>query len=183
MTDLLISQLQAYQALFPGEAPTVERSLDLLRKTGQDIRLRSSTPAHITASLLIVSDSSLLTIWHPYLKAWIQPGGHIESGEAPIEAALREAVEETGRVCELYDWHIQNANLPFDVDCLFVPANPLKSEGEHWHIDFRYLMRPRSGHALQEAELQTRYVDLNLLGDISPSLARLCLKLKSLPGS
>ena len=33
---------------------------------------------------------------HKRLAIWLQPGGHIDSGETPWEAALRETREETG---------------------------------------------------------------------------------------
>ena len=33
---------------------------------------------------------------HRRLGIWLQPGGHVEPGERPEDAALRETVEETG---------------------------------------------------------------------------------------
>ena len=34
--------------------------------------------------------------WHKYRKSYEHPGGHVESGETPMEAAKRELFEETG---------------------------------------------------------------------------------------
>ena len=61
---------------------------------------RLNVVGHITASGLVIKDDLALLIYHPYIKQWMQPGGHIDNGEEPIEAAIREVYEETGVVCE-----------------------------------------------------------------------------------
>ena len=169
--------LAAYAEIHPDERPLIERISDVLGRTQGDILARSSVPGHITASVLILQGESLLTIWHPHLQAWIQPGGHVDPGETVLQAALREAREETGLVCEI----VQDDGLPYDIDCLPVPENPRKGEPEHWHIDFRYLLRP-VGVTGDEPELPTACVPLAVLGEMSPSLARLATKLQKMQG-
>lgn len=51
---------------------------------------------HITGSAIIVGERGVVLHRHKRLNMWLQPGGHVEEGETPAEAALREAGEETG---------------------------------------------------------------------------------------
>ena len=41
-------------------------------------------------------NKEVLLVYNRKLKKWLQPGGHIEGLETPIEAAIRETFEETG---------------------------------------------------------------------------------------
>ena len=95
---------------------------------------RVTTQGHITASGLVIKDDKALLIFHPYIKRWFQPGGHIDEGESPIEAAIREVYEETGYVCEIDP---DNQEL-LDIDIHEIPANPKKGEPAHLHIDLLY---------------------------------------------
>lgn len=55
-------------------------------------------PARIcpTAGGFLVHDHKVLLVKHKKLGFWLAPGGHIEEGELPHEAAEREVYEETG---------------------------------------------------------------------------------------
>ena len=53
-------------------------------------------PEHVTASAVVVGVRGTVLHMHKRLHRWLQPGGHLEPGEAPWEAARREANEETG---------------------------------------------------------------------------------------
>ena len=92
---------------------------------------------HITASGLVIKGEKVLLIFHPYIKKWFQPGGHIDESETPVQAAIREVHEETGYVCEL-DSDNQE---PIDIDIHEIPANPKKDEGAHLHIDLLYRLK------------------------------------------
>jgi len=83
-------------------------------------------PTHITASAVVVGDLGVVLLRHKRLGLWLQPGGHIDPGEAPADAAVREAVEETGLAVVL------DSPLVIHVD---VHAGP---KG-HTHLDLRYL--------------------------------------------
>lgn len=56
---------------------------------------------HRTISLLIMKDGKLLLVKDSrerYGFKWCVPGGHVDEGESPYDAALREAREEVGKV-------------------------------------------------------------------------------------
>ena len=48
------------------------------------------------ADMFIVNDGAVLLRMLEKYNKWLAPGGHIESGETPLQAALREAKEEVG---------------------------------------------------------------------------------------
>ncbi len=98
---------------------------------------RSTEAGHITASGLVIKDGKALLIFHPYIKQWFQPGGHIDEGEDPIHAAIREVFEETGITCEPLNERYD----PIDIDLHEIPASPKKGEGSHLHIDLLFVLK------------------------------------------
>ena len=101
---------------------------------------RSNKLGHITASGLVIHNDKVLLIFHPFIKRWFQPGGHIDDGESPIDAAIREVYEETGFVCVPDSKDLE----PIDIDIHEIPANPRKGEDTHLHIDLLYCLRVSS---------------------------------------
>lgn len=53
----------------------------------------------------VVHQGRVLLLFHPKLGLWLPPGGHVEPGELPDEAAVREVLEETGVRCRLVGEH------------------------------------------------------------------------------
>ncbi len=50
----------------------------------------------IVASGILVENGKALLVFHEKLGVWLYPGGHVEEGETPSEAVVREFREETG---------------------------------------------------------------------------------------
>jgi ADP-ribose pyrophosphatase YjhB (NUDIX family) len=120
----------------------------------------SATPAtekapferHFTATAYVVSGERTLLMWHRKLGMWLPPGGHCEPNEDPVQAACREAEEESGLAVEV----IPPANLltlaetggpevlpPPEV----ILVEEIRAAGQplHHHIDHVYFTRPIGG--------------------------------------
>ncbi len=103
----------------------------------------------ITASCVVVRGKKALLIKHKKLGKWLYPGGHVDDGETPVEAALRETAEETGFNVAL----VSNGEIPLELasdQSEIMPAplctvyeNVLYSSGRHMHSDLIYLASPK----------------------------------------
>jgi 8-oxo-dGTP pyrophosphatase MutT (NUDIX family) len=84
---------------------------------------------HVTGSAVVVGRRGVVLLVHRRLGTWMQPGGHIEAGEAPCDGAVRESIEETGLVVR----HPDGGPVLVHVD-VHEAAN------HHVHLDLRYLL-------------------------------------------
>lgn len=89
---------------------------------------REAGPRHVTGSGFVVGSRGIVLLHHLKLSMWVQPGGHVDDGETPWEAARREVVEETGLPAEYRGGTPELAH----VSVHDVPDN-------HIHYDLRYL--------------------------------------------
>lgn len=89
---------------------------------------------HVTGSGIVVGDRGVLLLKHKRLGIWLQPGGHIDPGETPWEAARREAEEETGLPAQL-GGPFDEAGVP-----ALVHVDVHDGGRGHTHLDLRYLI-------------------------------------------
>jgi 8-oxo-dGTP pyrophosphatase MutT (NUDIX family) len=94
---------------------------------------RDADIVHVTGSAIVTGPRGTLLHRHKRLGFWMQPGGHVDPGEAPWVAAARETKEETGLVGR----HPDGGPRLFHLD-----AHPA---GDHFHLDLRYLLYSDDG--------------------------------------
>ena len=112
----------------PREVEARDRFLsELARLTAPCDEHAGST--HVTASGIVVGRRGTVLHRHKRLGIWMQPGGHIDPGESPAEAALREATEELGLEVE----HPPTGPLLLHLDVH-------EAAHGHTHLDLRYLL-------------------------------------------
>ena len=100
-----------------------------------------TTGRHFTVAVFVVWEGKVLLHLHKKLGMWLPPGGHIEPGELPDDAAVREVYEETGLRVELVGERREDVDDPVQ---LHRPAGvQLENIGPgHQHIDLIYFARP-----------------------------------------
>ena len=122
------------------EAEHLQRCVELAKGAGNSACRDHFVPGHFTSSGFVLppEGEELLLIFHGKLDRWLQPGGHLEHGDAdPLAGARREVAEEVG----LLELELVSAGL-FDVDVHEIPAR--RAEPAHEHFDLRFLFRART---------------------------------------
>lgn len=159
--DRLLEQLDRHVPASPREAWSLGRMRALVRWLGAPLD-ETADPTHVTTSAIVVDGAGRVVMHrHKRLGTWLQPGGHVEPGEAPEDAVVREVLEETGREPR----HLLG-DRPLHVDVHEGPRG-------HVHLDVRYLLALPEGTGFRPASDESQvvvwmtYDDASAHGDLS----------------
>ena len=100
---------------------------------------------HLTASAIVICENKVLLLYHEKLKAWAQPGGHVEFGELPQFTCIREVFEETGIKVEHINptFKLNSQDLQFLIKPLTMQiVESVENQVRVFHLDFVYLCKP-----------------------------------------
>ena len=113
---------------------------------------------HFTATGFVVRNGCVALHWHRKVKAWLPPGGHIEPNEDPVQAVIRETLEETGIEVEVVS-SPSAPNLGLGYPRQVAPPYTIMVEdirdpveGFHQHIDMIYFCRPKDAARAELAD-------------------------------
>jgi 8-oxo-dGTP pyrophosphatase MutT (NUDIX family) len=101
----------------------------------------AEAPIDLVTTVYAVHDDRVLLVFHAALQRWLAPGGHVETGETPDQAAVREMLEETGLRVSLVSDRAHETD--YAGDGVRVLARPLGVQLEdirpdHQHVDLVY---------------------------------------------
>lgn len=124
----VVRAVEQFEARTPREVESRQRFLRELERLEAPFD-RHADPVHVTGSGLVLGRRGTVLHVHRKLGSWMQPGGHVDPGETPADAAWRETTEETGLPVQHPD---EGAVL------VHLDVHPA-AEG-HVHLDLRYLL-------------------------------------------
>lgn len=164
MPSVSLQQHKAMEAAAHGHS-----TLGIPEKVGKEFVAADAAPIACAGILLRAPGPLFLLVRNADDGQWVQPGGHVEAGETPEEAAERECKEEVGSLPEGVRWMLrrsQSEGVDFtcymqDVD-VFEPTLDDESTGWRWcapgdlpegvHPEVARSIELASGHELDIAK-------------------------------
>ncbi|MGC2168434.1 MAG: NUDIX domain-containing protein [Acidimicrobiales bacterium] len=171
-SDALRSQVIALTPVDERERLSIAQTLERLTWAGDPLD-EHANDHHITSSAFVVSSRGVILHEHKLLGIWVQPGGHVDAGETPEVACVRETREETGLVARHFDpasiFHVDvhpgpNGHTHYDLRYVLVsdPIDPSPPDGESPEV---YWFDYPSALARCEPALQSALRKLSELSD------------------
>lgn len=118
-------------------------------------------------------EAKILLMYNKKLKKWLQPGGHIEGVETPIEACVREVKEETGIDIKIVGYSFfEHQYQPIAVERYINRVGDM--------IDIQYLSIPLNKNINSSEGNEVRWVDINNLESMNDVDSEIKVKVLSL---
>lgn len=129
--ELVVAVQHAVASHPPGDGREARAQVRIMAELGRLDRPLDELACseHVTGSAVVVGPRGTVLHMHKRLHRWLQPGGHLDPGEGPWDAALRESWEETG----LEVAHPRGGPRLIHVDVHGAAKG-------HTHLDLRYLL-------------------------------------------
>ncbi|MDF7798730.1 NUDIX hydrolase [Pontiellaceae bacterium B1224] len=157
----LLQKLHAYRTQCPHETEAADRLIAFV-ESNPDCFERSLEIGHITGSAWVVNKAGthVLLTHHKKLNMWLQLGGHADGNCDILDAALREAIEESGfQSLETVSTEI------FDIDIHLIPKR--KTEPAHYHHDVRFIFQclENEDYVVSDESHDLAWVEIQALED------------------
>ncbi len=106
----------------------------------------------VCASCYVVDfkKEELLMIYNKKLGKWLQPGGHIEGDETPLETAKREVYEETGITFTPVGIKFQNKIEPLAIESYNTRIGP--------QLDIQFIGKPVKKRIINNEHNQAQWI-------------------------
>ncbi|GAC68273.1 NUDIX hydrolase [Gordonia soli] len=139
LLNRIVSRLRPHDEL---EQAHMEDVAAWIRSTGDLVRRErpATPPKHLVAYIVAIDpfDGSTLLGQHRKAGLWLPTGGHVEPGERPRDAAVREIVEELAIDPEL-------ASRCVAADPVFITVTSVDSVGAHVDVSLWYTIELNRG--------------------------------------